>query len=348
MIQTLRYIRNVVKAHYQTTTIVKPKFGSLFLTTVNKSIDHLDGEAETDIQELIQLSSRDLLNEEAEVLNEVADQHNAIDAEQLHTEDDPKRIESHLLEFAEKAINKRDEIGEEAYLAYLFETTEKIRYSLSPAQEKISRTANQAISTPPLSQTEKQKTFIASVEPFSLQIRNLISINSPFKNEIADFASVIEDAESILSDLENIVQATERGDVIDISEDYGFFQLTTDYIEDDFRIAWERHIAKGEAIRESTSTAAKKRHSVLREWKKDAQELCRTEWRTGSSRLHNKIVIYIMTQDRFKTSPQKNADGKDIRVIKSPEKVLLRALAEVADEPEFKHRNLKFGVINKK
>lgn len=340
MTQLLRHIREAIKAHYQTTGIAKPKNSSLFLTVVNKVIDHLDDETETDIQGIVQNSLRELLNEEAEVYHEVDILFNNVTkAAQTQTNDDAKKIEPYLLEFAEKAINRRTEIGEEAYLAYLSETAKNIKRGLSHMPEDIIRTADRATNTPQPTPIEKQITFIASIEPFSFDIKNLISINLPLKDEITDFTSAIEDAESVLSDFENIMQTTERGEIIDTSEDYGFFDLATDYIRNSFSIAWERHIAKNEAIRKSTSAAAKKKNAPLDEWKEEARVLCRTEWRSGSSRHHNKIVQTLMIQERFKSTPSGKYEAKDI---------LMRVLAKVADEPEFKGRNLKYGMINKK
>lgn len=344
MIQTLRQIRKAVKAQYQATGI-RPKHQSLLLKVMEKIANQLGDEKESDFlsdQELVQISLQEILNEEHEVQLEVDTIYDAIIATAPQIKHNPKKIEPFLLEFAEKAINKRSEIGEEAYLAYLSETTTNISRCLSQlraqAIKSSSQAAYQALCPPQPCPIEKQKTFIASIEPLALQIKEQISENLPFKNQIESIAAVIEAAESVLSDFENIIQATERGEIIDTSEDYGFFDLAADYICNDFQVAWNRQAAKFEAISETKSVIATKGHAALNKWKEEAKELCRQEWRNGSNILHNKIVQVIMKDARFETTPA-GKPSKDI---------LLREFAKAADEPEFRGRNLKYGTINKK
>lgn len=265
---------------------------------------------------------------------------------ELQTEKDRENyysIERHLVEFAENAVNKKNEIGEEIYRTHLVETVNNIQNILTRRPQEISyKKGHHATRPRKLDNIENQKSFIASVESFYLRIKESVNDYLPAKGHDEEIAAIISDAEDILNDFEMIVQETKQGRLLDVSGDFAFFCLAADLITQDILIAANRFTARTaaekDAATKSAAKAAKAKHSELAELKEEAQTICRAEWRNGSNRHHNKIVIDLIEQERFSVPGNKH----------KYKAILMRTLAKVADEPEFKSRNLKYGAINKK
>jgi len=185
---------------------------------------------------------------------------------------------------------------------------------------------------------ERQKAILNRSIDNMLEIAGCIPHYSQYINEDAIIATLIDDAKIIVDEYEKTCELTDKGILVDVSEDENFYEVVSEAITYDLAIAYAKLEERDVLKKQSALNAANARHASLNKWKEDAKEAARSLWRNSSDFLHNKMVAHLMTMDRFKTTP-----GGDY-----PKDILLRVLSKVTDEPEFKERNLKFGSINKK